>query len=392
MAHLDDPAVHPAAWTTLDGLARDLALEVLIRGPLSRRALATRFDVSPATLTRTAAPLLAHGVLVERPESQSGALGRPARLLDVAVGARRFVGVKLSGESAHGVLTDLRAGILASATHVLDAAGPDRVADAISALVRTLDPDGQAAGIGISFGGVSRDARTVDRAPFLGWREVPLAALVEERTGQPVVLENDLVALAGAEHWFGEGRAIRNFAVLTIGIGVGYGLVVHDRVVTHPDAGVGLVGHFPLDAHGPLCPNGHRGCAEAMLTTTGIGAQVSIAHRRTVRYDEALALARDGDPAAADVVRSAGLALGRLIAAVANLAMPERIFLSGEGIELASVAWDAVQEGLGRDRDPEASPVDAVVRPYDSDQWARGAAAVAIQHHVLGAGGVSHGR
>ena len=231
---------------------------------------------------------------------------------------------------------------------------------------------------------MSRDGRTVARAPFLNWHDVPLARLVEEATGLPVILENDLVALAGAEHWFGEGRTVPNFAVLTIGIGVGYGLVVHDRVVTHRDVGIGLVGHYPLDPQGPRCPSGHHGCAEAMLTTTGISSQVSVAHRRPVGYDEALDLARGGDPVALEVVTAAGHALGRLIAAVANLAMPDRIFLSGEGIELARVAWSAVSEGLQRDRDPAASPVDVVVQPYDSDQWARGAAAIAIQHHVLG--------
>lgn len=381
MTQLED---RDRVWPALDGLARDLSLEVLIRGPLPRRELAARFGVSAATLTRTVAPLLESGVLIELEEPLAGGLGRPARLVDVPASTHRFVGVKLTGESVHGVLTDLRADILAARTLLLDTVEPSHVADRIGHLVRELDAGQDATAVGISFGGVSHDGRTVARAPFLDWHDVELARLVEESTGLPVVLENDLVALAGAEHWFGEGRTVHNFAVLTIGIGVGYGLVVHDRVVTHRDVGVGLVGHFPLDPQGPLCPSGHHGCAEAMLTTTGISSQVSVAHRRDVGYTEALDLARSGDPVARDVVTGAGRALGRLIAAVANLAMPDRIFLSGEGIELASVAWDSVREGLERDRDPAASPVDVVVQPYDSDQWARGAAAIAIQRHVLG--------
>lgn len=378
------------AWPALDGLARELSLEVLIRGPLPRRDLAAKFGVSAATLTRTVAPLLESGVLIELDEPLAGGLGRPARLVDVPASTHRFVGIKLTGESLHGVLTDLRAAIVAARTLDLHDLDPSRVAAAIGRLVAELDTGSDATAVGISFGGVSHDGRMVARAPFLDWHDVPLARLVEEVTGLPVILENDLVALAGAEHWFGEGRTVHNFAVLTIGIGVGYGLVVHDRVVTHRDVGVGLVGHFPLDPHGPLCPSGHHGCAEAMLTTTGISSQVSIAHRRSVGYAEALDLARAGDPVALDVVTRAGRALGRLIAAVANLAMPDRIFLSGEGIELASVAWSAVWEGLQRDRDPAASPVDVVVQPYDSDQWARGAATIAIQHHVLGSVGSSN--
>ena len=381
MTQLED---RDQVWPALGGLARDLSLEVLIRGPLPRRELAAKFGVSAATLTRTVAPLLESGVLIELEEPLAGGPGRPARLVDVPASTHRFVGVKLTGECLHGVLTDLRADIVAARTVDLDDLEPSRVAAAIGRLVADLDAGQDATAVGISVGGVSRDGRTVARAPFLNWHDVPLARLVEEATGLPVILENDLVALAGAEHWFGEGRTVPNFAVLTIGIGVGYGLVVHDRVVTHRDVGIGLVGHYPLDAQGPRCPSGHHGCAEAMLTTTGISSQVSVAHRRPVGYDEALDLARGGDPVALEVVTAAGHALGRLIAAVANLAMPDRIFLSGEGIELARVAWAAVWEGLQRDRDPAASPVEVVVQPYDSDQWARGAAAIAIQHHVLG--------
>lgn len=372
------------AWPTLDGLARDLSLEVLIRGPLPRRELAAKFGVSAATLTRTVAPLIERGVLIELEEPLAGGLGRPARLLDVPASTHRFVGLKLTGDCVHGVLTDLRAQIAGSRTVQLETLEPARVAEQVARLVEQLDTGRDATAVGISFGGVSHDGRTVARAPFLDWHQVPLAELVEQATGLPVILENDLVALAGAEHWFGEGRTVSSFAVLTIGIGVGYGLVVHDRVVTHRDVGVGLVGHYPLDPQGPRCPSGHHGCAEAMLTTTGISSQVSVAHRRPVGYDEALQLARQGDPVALQVVTAAGHALGRLIAAVANLAMPERIFLSGEGIELARLAWASVWAGVQRDRDPAASTVDVAVQPYDSDQWARGAAAIAIQHHVLG--------
>lgn len=372
------------AWPNLHGLPRQLAREVLVRGPLQRRQLAARFHVSPATLTRTVSPLLASGVLVELDDPEPGGLGRPARLLDVPASTHTFVGIKLTDSSLHAVLTDLRANIRASQTRTLTTHAPDEVADAVASLVRELDTGQDPTAVGISFGGVTTDKRTVARAPFLQWHDVPLAQMVEERTGLPTVLENDLLALTRAEHWFGEGRLVQSFAILTIGIGIGYGLVVHDQVVNHRDMGVGLVAHHPLDPNGPVCPQGHHGCAKAMLTTTTVSSQVSLAHGRSIEYDEVLAMARAGDAAAADVLRSAGLALGRLVAVVANFAMPERIFLSGEGIELAVVAWESVRVGLERDRDPAASPVDVVVQPYDRDLWARGAAAIAIQHHVLG--------
>ena len=78
------------------------------------------------------------------------------------------------------------------------------------------------------------------------------------------------------------------------------GQVVHSR-----EAGVGLGGHIPLGTTGPVCHAGHRGCAEAMLTSGSIAAQVSAALQRPVDYDEVLRLAAQGDPAATTVVDEA---------------------------------------------------------------------------------------
>ena len=122
------------------------------------------------------------------------------------------------------------------------------------------------AGVGVSLGGAVRDGR-VEFAPFLDWTDVPLAGLVEAELGVPASIENDLVALAEAERWFGRGAGIPGFVVITIGAGIGYALVVNGQAVHSREAGVGLGGHIPLATTGPVCHAGHRGCAEAMLTS-----------------------------------------------------------------------------------------------------------------------------
>ena len=108
--------------------------------------------------------------------------------------------------------------------------------------------------------------------------------------GLPVVVENDVVALTEAERWFGLGRGIDDFAVVTTGAGVGYGLVIHGRQVITRDTGLGLGGHFPLDPTGPICADGHRGCSTAMLSTTSMCASAAVGLGRLVSYEELLAL------------------------------------------------------------------------------------------------------
>jgi predicted NBD/HSP70 family sugar kinase len=353
---------------------------------VSRSELARRLDLSPASLTRLTRPLIESGLIVESPDHRKTRTGRPSRPLDVVSTAHHFVGVKVTGDEAHAVATTMRAEVVASRHAPLPARDPRAVVSTVADLVASvMDGVPRVTGLGVCLGGLTADQRTVVRAPFLEWSEpVPLAPLLERATGLPTVLENDVLAVTRAEHWFGAARGCSHFAVVTIGAGVGCGLVVHDTLVESPDAGIGLVGHYPLDPFGPLCFAGHQGCAAALLTIGAIQARVSVGLQRDVSFDECLDLALQGDVVAARAVTDSGRALGRLVAAVANLTMAHKIILTGDGIRLALVAQHAVTEGVQRDRDPLADPLDIDVQQTGFDEWARGAAATAIQAYVLG--------
>lgn len=378
-------SIETPTWTPDIGASRSVALEVLLNGPISRSDIARRLNLSAGSLTRISNPLIASGLLVEAEERGDGRAGRPSRPLDVVLESQHFIGMKLTGEEVLGVVTDLRANVLNSASAPLTSREPTIVAGAIEQLTRELTahvPSVTALGVGI--GGLVSDQSIVRSAPFLNWIDVPLGEMIEELTGIPTVIDNDVAAFTESEHWFGEGRGIDRFAVVTLGVGIGYGLVIHDDIVVDADSGIGLVGHWPLDPFGPLCPAGHRGCARSMLTLSAISQAVSAALGRTIGYDEALDLADSGEPAARRVVDDAGRGLGRLLAAIANLTAPQRIILGGEGIRLVDVAAKAIQEGIRNDRDPRAHELELVTTSGDNAEWCRGAAVLAIQRFVLG--------
>lgn len=372
-------------WTPLTGAAHEVALEVLIHGPLSRSELARRLDLSAGTVTRLVRPLLDSGMLVEGDTVRPGKFGRPSQPLDVVADAQHFIGVKLTGDEAHAVLTTLRAEIVAWEVMPIRDRTPAVVADAVAGAVARLSAGvDRVTALGVSIGGKTDDHATVVSARYLGWDDVPLAELLIERTGLPTVVENDVAAWTEAEHWFGAGREVESFALVTIGVGVGYGLVVRGRLVSGPDIGVGLIGHIPLDPFGPLCDEGHRGCATAMLSIPAIRGVVSAGLGRLVGYDECFELARAGDPVAGRAVDDAGRALGKLLALIANLTMTEKIIVSGEGVRLVDEAWSAVRAGLAQDRSPLAHEVSVEPRRAAFTEWARGAAVIAIQTYVLG--------
>jgi len=361
-----------------------LAREVLIHGPIGRGALGRRLGLSPASLTRLAKPFLERGLFVELGEESTGSVGRPVRPLDIAPDLGSFAGVKVTGDALYAVLTDARARPLAEREVALDGITPEDVVAVLAEMISdfsTLAP-APLVGVGVSLGGAVDDAGRVIRAPFLDWTNVDLGPALESAGGITVTVENDVVALVEAERWFGAGRGRPGFSVITIGAGVGYGLVVRGEAVHTREAGVGLGGHIPLDPTGPLCPDGHRGCSTAILTSVGMCAQAQAALGRPVDYDELLALAAQGDPVATAVVDAAARGLGRLIALAANLTMQPTVVLAGDGIGLWDLVGDRVRAAAAAERDPLAEPIEILVDHAGFRAWARGAAAVAIQAAV----------
>ncbi|MEU8716628.1 ROK family transcriptional regulator [Streptomyces sp. NPDC093272] len=378
-------------WLPLSSAERSVAIEVLVNGPLSRTELARRLNLSQGSLTRLTKPLIESGLLVEA--SWTGApaearQGRPSQPLDVVAESRCFLGFKVTDETVYGVVTTLRSDVVARLDRPLTSHDPEQVADLLAAMAAELAVRHPAvAGIGIGVGGFVREHAVVGESPYLRWRDVPLADLVRRRTGLPVVVENDVAALVEAETWFGAGRGLDRFVVLTIGAGIGYGLVLGGRRVPYAEEDRGFGRHWIIDPQGPLTPDGERGSAVSLLTIPSIRYQIRAATGRDASYEEILARAAEGEPMAARVIGEAGRALGTLLAHIANFVMPQKILLAGEGVGLMEVAADVVRDTVRGHRHPLAAPVHLETKVSDFHDWARGAAVLAIQVLVLGGGG-----
>ena len=376
-------------WPPLSPGERSVAIEVLVHGPLSRAELARRLDLSAGSLTRLTKPLLESGLLVEVPDAGSPAevrQGRPSQPLDVVAESRAFLGFKITADMVYGVVTTLRSEVVARLDRPLATHDPAQVADVVAELAAELTAAHPAvAGIGIGVGGRVDNRAVVADSVFLDWYDVPLAALVEERTGLRVVVENDVNALVEAESWFGAGRGLDRFAVLTIGAGLGYGLVSGGRRIPSSEDGLGIGRRWIVNPNGPLTPDGERGSAISLLTIPSIRYQIRAATGHDLTYEGILTRAVTDDPMAARVIDEAARALGTLVAQIANFAMPEKILLAGEGVGLVEAAGGAVEESILANRHPLADPVNLETKVSDFHDWARGAAVLAIQVLVLGA-------
>lgn len=354
------------------------------QGPASRADLARALAVSPALMTQLTKDLLADGLLVELEQAPSQG-GRPARMLGLATSAGRAIGVKVVADHVAFVEVGLDGAVLRSASEPFDATAPTLLADLTALLERFIQGGGDARvrvlGVGVGVpGSVDRQGNGVVDSVQLGWNQVPVGATLQRALGLPVIVENNVNALAMAERLYGIGRQSDNFLVVTIGTGVGAGIVVDGVVLRGASGGAGEIGHTPVLDGGPLCSCGNTGCLESII---GEAALVRTARERGVIGAEAgiaalRAAADAGEPAATRIFSEAGHLLGRTLAGVVQAFDPELVILLGEGI----ASWPHWAYGFEPAFRAALLPlrrgIGVVVETWQDESWAQGAASLVL--------------
>ncbi len=219
--------------------------------------------------------------------------------------------------------------------------------DQICTLMRKgiQEAGGDIASIGVSCGGpLDRVRGVIQRPPnLLTWDEVPIKTILEDEFGVPCSLENDANAGAVAEHRFGAGRSCQHIVFLTLGTGLGAGLILNGRIFRGASSMAGEIGHVRLTEHGPS-GYGKAGSVEGWASGGGMARHGIITVQQAVAAGESTELAdklealtaRDigwaaaqGDAVAARIVEHTGYRLGESMAILVDILNPERIIVGG---------------------------------------------------------------
>jgi predicted NBD/HSP70 family sugar kinase len=370
---------------TRGDLTRTAVLALLgVDGPLSRSELARRLGVSAATITAVTRELLERNA-VHEVEFEASTGGRPAQLLGVTGNAGRAIGVKVAPDHYAVVEARLDGSLVDAWRGDFDAAHPG-AADELVRLVAGIvadraDGEGPLLGVGMAVpGSVDDQAGGVVDAPTLGWRQLALGRLLRSATGLPVLMENDVSAVAVAERIYGRGRQHRDFLVVTIGAGVGAGLIVDGSLYRGARGGAGEFGHVPVQLDGPACACGSNGCLEALIGEPALLATAR--RRRVIRGGDTLAVlerkATSGHAGALEVYAVAGTLLGQAVAGLVNVLDPEMVVVIGEGTS----AWEhwrpTFEQTLRGHLLPARRGVPVDVEEWDDYSWALGAAALVL--------------
>jgi predicted NBD/HSP70 family sugar kinase len=370
---------------------------VLTGGSVAQAEIAERTGLSSAAVTRAVKPLLDAGYLEydeagPAAELDAGRLGRPRRPLRVRALRTGVVGVKITGDELIGVVCDLAGSLRATRHRRLPDTTSDITPGTVIAAVATLYRDLLEAvadlgfallprQLGVSLSGdVNHRTGFVRYSPFLRWRDVDLGGQLARDLGVPPIVENDVKALTVAEQWFGLSRGVGSFAVVTVGAGIGSALVVDGSLVRGAHSVAGEIGHLPLGDRKVRCHCGAHGCLEAHASTDALVAAARDATGRPdLSYPEAVDLARRGDDGVAKVFAQGGVLIGRALASVANLLGPQRIIVSGEGVVTYDLFADSIRQAFSEHAFGAAHQVALHVQDLPFEEWARGAAAVAIE-------------
>ena len=225
-------------------------------------------------------------------------------------------------------------------------------------------PGSPVRGVGVSVAGFLDPGRAtmVYNANLPGFRDFPLRQALEERLGIECRLEVDSNASTVAEHRFGAGRGAARLLGVTIGTGLGGGVIVDGRLLRYTGECAGDLGHIILDPDGRACTCGARGCLEALVSA---GALSERAGGRPPR--DVIASARDGDRGSLDALAETGRWLGLGLASLAPIFAPDTVVVGG-GI---AAAGDALLEPARASFRERASPDFAAVRLAGSsfDGW-----------------------
>jgi predicted NBD/HSP70 family sugar kinase len=388
----------PALAESQRSLRQQVFERIRAAGTLPRVQVAKDLGISPASVSAIAAELIEAGLIEEvvlpRPEADTGR-GRPPVALGVRPRAHLVAGIKLSDREHTGVIVDFAGRILVSRAVPVPLALRDLASllDMADALLGDLCAEAgipraalSALGLGVP-GFVEAASGRVLWSPVMRERDVALGGAAATRLGLPVHVDNDANLVALAELWFGAGRDLADFAVVTIEHGVGMGLVLNHRLYRGARGLATELGHTKVQLDGALCRCGQRGCLEAYVADYALAREATTALNWAHRDGQSIAVlleslfdhAKAGNAAARSIFRRAGRYLTVGLANVINLFDPSLIILSGERMRYDYLYAQETMAEIGALIVAADRPAPRIeVHAWGDLLWARGAAALAL--------------
>jgi glucokinase len=270
---------------------------------------------------------------------------------------------------------------------------PERLVESIARAVVEVKDGFEVGGACLAVAGLilSQENKVVFSPNLHAVEGIPLKDELEPRIGVPLTVENDANAAAWGEFRFGAGREVDHLVFVTLGTGVGGGVISHDVLLRGAQGAGGELGHVTIHATGPRCACGNRGCLEALASGTAISRRARelaselpgsalgrLAVERKILGEDVTRLAREGDELALSVLEEAGRWLGIGLAGFVNIFNPEVIAVGGGVMAAGELILKSAREEVSlRARPPSRDLVEIMEATLGPESGVLGAAALA---------------
>lgn len=334
--------------------------ECLVLGTLARHAPISQVDIVGCTgLTKPTVSRIVKGLRDKGVVREAGCRpsegGRPRVLLELDGNSAFLLSADLSSMHVQVGLTDLRGQVLHTVQGPSTVGGSRFLPEDLVALLRSVlraarVPRQRILGVGVGASAIVewRSGRVVHDA-LLGWHDVPLKEILESELGLPTVVENDCIALATGELWPEGVHENECLVYVIVARGVGASLILNGEVYRGAYGSAGEFGHTSVDAQGPRCDCGRRGCVEALVSEPRLleRAQRELGWPKA-SMDRLIQAAGRGEPGAASLLAEAGRCLGEGIANMVELLNPHRIIIGGDIARSGDVFFGPLRAAVQR--------------------------------------------
>lgn len=346
-------------------------------GPISRTAVAKITNLEISTVTNITKYLLEKNLVKEVGEGKSSG-GRKPILLEFNYDYGKAIGIKIEVDRILVGITRLNGKIIKKLEKGFPRKSkPAKVIELIKEGINELDmnPAENVIGIGLAVSGFPNDVQgVITYSPILNWRNVELAEPLQSHYRVPVFIENDVNAFTLAEKWYGKGQEHDNFVCVTIGEGIGAGIVIEGELYEGAIGGAGELGHTCIQKDGLECRCGERGCLEVYASDTFLKRE-----GKDILSDSSpesiIRKAKQGNKKARTLLEEMGHNLGIGLKNVVNLLNPEAIIIGGERAGTFNFIASALEEEIRRHSFPEeAASLEILPAELGKEGWIIGAA------------------
>jgi len=346
----------------------EIARVVRDQEALSRAAISINLDKSPTTIGRAVDHLISEDIINETGEKERTGVGRPSKLLKFNESFCSVLTVDLRSTEVYAAVTDLAGNILTTAVRNFDSGDTAKSIQDLIELIRNLCQTAvNLPPIAVLVIGapsiVNAEGGIIEWAPSLNWTDVPLKKILEEEFPTTVLVENDVNLAALGEFWKGAGRKInKNMLFVSVGAGIGAGIILNGELYMGSTHAAGEVAYYITDVNVLRENAGEIGNLESRVGQDGIIRTAQLVAQRyptsrltellsrdglPVRTQDILALAEDGDAAAAVVYNDVVDILTIVICNSAVLLDPDMIVLGGPSDWNWTFLIEAIQDRLG---------------------------------------------